>query len=86
MKYYSYEDCIACGARGPNDIDHIKTRGSSGTDDPENLWVLCRSCHTKKHQFGLNAFTQIYPHLIDVLISKGWHYENYKGKWVRYLD
>jgi hypothetical protein len=47
---------------------------------------LCRQCHSKRHHFGLNALTQIYPHLIDILISKGWHYENYKGRWTRYLD
>lgn len=86
MRYVSDLPCCACGSNGPNDIDHIKTRGAGGDDSDENIWVLCRQCHSKRHHFGLNALTQIYPHLIDILISKGWHYENYKGRWTRYLD
>lgn len=84
MKYISDLNCDACGARGPNDLDHIKTRGSGGTDEQFNLLVLCRSCHQKRHQYGLNALTQIYTRLSDVLLSKGWSYDNYKGRWTRY--
>jgi hypothetical protein len=32
----------------------------------------------------LNALLQCYPHLIDILESKGWDWDSYKGKWVRY--
>lgn len=84
MKYISEERCSACGRNGPNDIDHIKSRGSGGTDDEFNLWVLCRGCHQDKHHYGLNALLQCYPHLIDILESKGWDWDSYKGKWVRY--
>lgn len=84
IKYISDQHCIACGVQGPNDIDHIRSRGAGGTDEDENLWILCRSCHYKKHHSGLIALIGQYPHLMNTLEEKGWQYDVYRGKWIRY--
>ena len=34
---------------GPLDVDHIVKRSKGGTDDLENLRVLCRYHHNKRH-------------------------------------
>lgn len=33
--------------RSPWDVDHIIRVTDGGTDDPENLRLLCMTCHTK---------------------------------------
>lgn len=40
--------CLHCGATEDLTIDHIVPRVRGGTNDPENLQVLCRSCNSKK--------------------------------------
>ncbi len=36
------------------DVDHIVPRSQGGSEDPENLQALCKSCHSKKtaHESG----------------------------------
>lgn len=42
--------CQACGCLpDPPEIDHIVPRGKGGSDDLENLRVLCGPCHRAKH-------------------------------------
>ena len=33
-----------------SDVDHIKSKAKGGTDDLENLQLLCKECHKKKTQ------------------------------------
>ena len=40
--------CVRCGARRRLEVDHVVSVESGGTDDPENLQTLCRSCHITK--------------------------------------
>ena len=40
--------CKICGSRDNLQLDHIIPREDGGTDDPENLQVLCKKCHAKK--------------------------------------
>jgi hypothetical protein len=42
--------CRVCNTwEPPFDVHHILTRGEGGPDDLENLMLLCRKCHNKRH-------------------------------------
>lgn len=51
---------MVCGKEGPNDVDHIRTRGAGGGDEVTNLWALCRSHHQERHWYGLKQFVEMY--------------------------
>jgi hypothetical protein len=40
--------CRACGSWKDLQIDHIVPRSRGGTDDPDNLQVLCAQCNASK--------------------------------------
>jgi hypothetical protein len=40
--------CVKCNALDKLTIDHIKPVKLGGSDDYENLQILCRSCNSKK--------------------------------------
>ena len=45
--------CQKCGKRGRLEIDHIRPKWVGGSDDMENLRVLCGgpdSCHATRHK------------------------------------
>lgn len=46
------ETCELCGIFGYTERHHIKTRGSGGGDEPENLIDLCWKCHHEKVESG----------------------------------
>jgi hypothetical protein len=52
-------DCCACGAAGPSDPAHVRSRGAGGhawTDDGRgNIIPLCRACHGRQHAKGWSA-------------------------------
>lgn len=54
------EPCIACSLKGPNDPDHLRTRGAGGGDELSNLIPLCRLCHIERHRIGLRSFANRY--------------------------
>jgi 5-methylcytosine-specific restriction endonuclease McrA len=39
--------CALCGGSG-DEVDHVVPRSEGGTDDPDNLRVLCAPCHKVK--------------------------------------
>jgi hypothetical protein len=39
--------CTSCGQGEPLELHHILPRSQGGDDVPNNLVVLCRSCHTR---------------------------------------
>ena len=42
--------CRMCGtSRGLADVHHIIKRSQGGTDEMDNLILLCRNCHNKQH-------------------------------------
>ena len=43
-------ECEHCGSNAELEWHHRKYWSEGGTDDPENLCVLCRSCHFSMHQ------------------------------------
>ena len=40
--------CKLCGVTSSNEVDHIVPRAKGGEDTMENLWGLCKSCHSRK--------------------------------------
>lgn len=40
--------CVLCGSDLRLSLDHIHPYSKGGTDEPENLRVLCRSCNSRK--------------------------------------
>lgn len=40
--------CVRCGTKKRLTIDHIKPLSLGGTNDLENLQVLCRPCNSRK--------------------------------------
>lgn len=40
--------CKKCSSRRRLTVDHIYPKSKGGTDDPENLQTLCRSCNSGK--------------------------------------
>lgn len=57
--------CFICGD-GPSDPDHIKTRGSGGGDELENLNALCRKHHVERHKIGIKTFLDKYMEQINI--------------------
>lgn len=41
-------ECKACGSKSKLSLDHIKPVVLGGSDDPQNLQTLCRSCNSRK--------------------------------------
>ena len=40
--------CYLCGRDGACEVDHIVPRSRGGSDHPDNLRAICRSCHARK--------------------------------------
>lgn len=78
--------CVVCSRPGPNDVDHIRSKGSGGDDSEHNLWTLCRSCHMNRHSQGLTRFVLSRPHARQILFSKGWYLDSYLQKWRNHED
>lgn len=49
--------CQQCGKPG-NEVDHIIPISQGGTDHPNNLQVLCATCHTTKTRTEQHAGTR----------------------------
>jgi 5-methylcytosine-specific restriction endonuclease McrA len=64
--------CQACGKFGSLDLCHIKSRGSGGDNDQDNVLFMDRSCHKVQHQLGWVRFLERRPLAKRVLFSKGW--------------
>lgn len=46
---FAAKTCYLCKTKDPGgQVDHIKNRASGGSDRPENLAWICRSCHKDK--------------------------------------
>lgn len=84
---FKREYCQACGCNGAFNaltIDHIKTRGSGGSDEEYNCMTLCLSCHIEKGQKGVSHMAKRYPSYYEFLIEYGWKFDSFLKKWVSY--
>lgn len=61
---------------------HIKTKGSGGNDEEDNLLSLCQKHHAEVHQIGLCKFSNKYPEIEYKLREKGWVLHG--SKWVNF--
>lgn len=64
LEEFRNKSCEVCGANGPSDPHHIKSRGAGGDDIPSNLISLCRAHHTQIHKIGAETFFAKYPHVM----------------------
>lgn len=54
VMYVKDKKCAACGTTKELEIDHITPRVMRGTDHPNNLQTLCRSCNRKKRHLKID--------------------------------
>lgn len=45
--------CSACGKAGRLEVHHVRPLSEGGSNDAENLAVLCRDCHIQAHRPAL---------------------------------
>lgn len=64
--------CEACDKYGLVDKAHVKSRGSGGSMDDDNIILLCRSDHILQHSLGWKRFCNIHLNVKDILKNKGW--------------
>lgn len=64
--------CQACGVVQEVDRAHVRTRGAGAGWGSDEWILLCRTDHIRQGQLGWKKFIEMYPHLIEVLKSKGW--------------
>lgn len=72
------QPCSVCGAPGPGDPSHVKSRGTLGPDEPWNVLPMCRGCHQRWHQMGVRTFLSKYPIFLLRLESLGWDFSEGK--------
>jgi hypothetical protein len=73
-------NCIACGSNN-SERHHIKTRKTFGSNEDFNILNLCRQHHSLVHTCGMNKFIEKFPQIKNVLIEKGWEFEEFRKKW-----
>jgi hypothetical protein len=76
LEIFRRRPCDSCG-RGssieyPSHPAHIKSRGSGGNDEEENLLSFCAKCHHNQHLMGWHKFVGSNLKLIETLDKKGW--------------
>jgi|SRR5579863_6052306 len=70
--------CVNCGAVDDLQIDHIQPLSSGGTDDVDNLQILCGDCNRRKAG-AKNPMHQIVNEMLDqrrVAMRDQWAAEN----------
>ncbi len=69
----SNNQCSVCGAKSHLQLAHIRPLSLGGDNSPENLIVLCPTCHVSVDRSGLNP---------DILssIKKAWTERHIQGR------
>lgn len=71
--------CLVCN-RDHADRAHVRTRGSGGGDEPENIMPLCRLHHIEQHKIGIITFIEKYPQVMTYLQDRQWTIVEVFGK------
>ncbi len=85
LEQYRSMSCEACHNTYGVYAHHLHTggMGMKGDDAEYNLLALCILCHIPIfHQKGLEYAINLFPHIEEVLITKGWEFDTYSGKWL----
>lgn len=62
--------CVLCRSVDALHVHHIKTRGSGGTDDYDNLITLCAFCHsTRAHGKDSKRFRELFLSYTEQFIA-----------------
>lgn len=74
------QKCVCCMGRGrtqttPTEVDHIKTRGSGGGNQPWNLAPVCVEHHRARHNTGITTFINREPGYRAWMIIMGWEFD-----------
>lgn len=80
------EYCEVCGHDGsfyPLDPDHVKTRGSGGSDEAYNIMTLCRKHHQEKGNRPITYMANKYPRYKKWLLDNRWTFDELLNKWIR---
>lgn len=77
LKTYHTRRCICCGGY-PAEPCHIHSVGAGGNDEEDNLLAMDRRCHQFQHSHGFLKLCELYPHVKDILLEKGWKFEDGK--------
>lgn len=60
--------CAGCASPLDLERDHVEPRSAGGSDDPDNLQVLCHHCNNKKN--GLTGIPRFEPRTPEMDIRK----------------
>ena len=72
-------NCLLCMNQAER--HHIKSRGSGGGDEPDNIMMLCRSHHIEVHKIGRTSFIKKHE-LKECMESKNWQFIPFLDKWI----
>ena len=64
--------CMACGLEGELHRSHINPICNGGGNEPENLHLLCRVCHTESEAWVGDAYTAWYDARETSSIDDAW--------------
>ena len=71
--------CIICGL--DSERQHMKTRGSGGSDHDYNIMLVCREHHVECHKIGLKTFIDKH-NLKGYMQLKKWEFFDVLQKWL----
>ena len=61
LDYIRAQSCMIDGClTWPCDVAHVRSRGSGGGDEPENVMPLCHRHHMEQHTIGIKSFAEKY--------------------------
>lgn len=61
---------------------HIKSRGSGGSDDKNNLIPVCKTHHCEFHSKGNTFMCGKYTSVRLWFVDNGWDYNQFLHKWI----